>query len=219
MVLRGLVLALGALLLSAADYPDPPPALAPYIEDGRLKPGDYAWIEGSFADAPPGRKAEFEAIRSWADSCMAQAKNQARESLAAAGFRAASLDGVAIGPLVCRQATIYPRHPELTSYARLRQELVLATPVADSFLMAVGLAAELGNQGGGDTSVDSGGSQRDRADEPDADCPDEGLRDLHPDGGCPGQAAPQSASCDVVERGRKTCGSSAPCAGSPHSPP
>ena len=149
MALRGFALALGALLLCAADYPDPPPALAAYIQDGRLQPGDYAWIEGSFADAPPDKKAEFAAIQRWSDDCTAAAKAQAREALAAAGFPAASLDGVAMGPLPCRQAKFYPRHPDLTSYARLQQEMGLARPVAESFLMALGLAAELGNQGGG----------------------------------------------------------------------
>src|SRR5690606_36310203 len=131
----------------------PPPAqLEPYIVDGRLDPGDYAWIEGAFADAPPGRKAEFEAIQSWADDCMAEAKAQTRGALAAAGFPAANLEDVAIGPLACRQVTFSPRQADLRGYARLRQQMALARPVADSFLMAVGLAAELNNQlgGGGD---------------------------------------------------------------------
>lgn len=152
MILRSLAVALCGLVLCAADVPPPPAQLAPYIKDGRLDPGDYAWIEGSFADAPPDRKAEFEAIQSWADQCMAEANGVAREALAAAGFPAASLDGVAIGPLACRQAKLYPRTPEVTSYAQLREHMVLARPVADSFLMAVGLAAELNNQlgGGGD---------------------------------------------------------------------
>jgi hypothetical protein len=148
MVLRGFGLALGAVLLCAADYPDPPPALAPYVEDGRLLPGDYAWIEGSFSDAPPDKKAEFEAIQSWADNCMAEAEKEERDALAAAGFPAASLDEVAIGPLACRQAKLYPQHPDLTSYAKLHEQMALAQPVADSFLMAVRLAQELGNLGG-----------------------------------------------------------------------
>ena len=148
MILRSLALALCGLVLCAADYPPPPAQLEPYIKGGRLDPGDYAWIEGSFADAPPDRKAEFEAIQSWADTCMAGATAETREALVAAGFPAASLDGVATGPLACRQAKLYPRHPELTSYARLQQEMVLARPVAESFLIAVCLAAELGNQGG-----------------------------------------------------------------------
>jgi hypothetical protein len=149
MILRSLALALGGLVLCAADYPPPPVQLEPYIENGRLDPGDYAWIEGSFADAPPGRKSEFAAIQSWADDCIAGAKSQARDALAAAGFPAANLDGVAIGPLACRQAKLYPRHPDLTGYAQLREQMALARPVADSFLFAVGLAAELGNQLGG----------------------------------------------------------------------
>ena len=53
MVLIQAALAVSALLLGAAAEPPPPPAaLAPYIEDGRLAPVDYAWIEGSSADAP-----------------------------------------------------------------------------------------------------------------------------------------------------------------------
>ena len=150
MIFRNLLLPFSALFLCAAAEPPPPAALAPYVMDGRLLPGDYAWIEGSFADAPPDKKAEFEAIRSWAEACMDEAKDEAREALAAAGFPAANLDGVATGPLACRLAMIYPRHTDLTSYARLREQMALAKPVADSFLMAVGLAGELGNTGGGD---------------------------------------------------------------------
>jgi hypothetical protein len=148
MILRHLALPLCALLLCAADYPDPPPALAPYIEDGRLQPGDYAWIEGSFADAPPGKKAEFQAIQDWADRCLDTGKAEARVALAAAGFPTAGLDGVDIGPLACRQAKVHPRQVELTSYARLQQDMTLAKPVAESFLMAVGLATQLGGGGG-----------------------------------------------------------------------
>jgi hypothetical protein len=139
------MLAVGAVLLCAATAPPPP--LAPYIKDGRLDPGDYAWIEGSFADAPPDKKAEFQAIQSWADNCMAEAKEQARTSLASAGFPAASLEGAAIGPVICRQAKFYPRHTDLKSYAQLREQMALARPVAESFLMAVGLARELGSMG------------------------------------------------------------------------
>lgn len=148
MILRHLALPLCALLLCAADYPDPPPALVPYIEDGRLQPGDYAWIEGSFADASPGKKAEFLAIQDWADQCLDAGKAEARVTLAAAGFPTASLDGVDIGPLACRQAKVHPSQAELTSYARLQQDMTLAKPVAESFLMAVGLAAQLGGGGG-----------------------------------------------------------------------
>ncbi|HEY6816360.1 MAG TPA: DUF6624 domain-containing protein [Croceibacterium sp.] len=149
MVLRSFALALGAFVLCAADYPDPPPALAPYIDSGRLAPADYAWIEGSFAEASPEKRAEFEASQRWIDSCVAEAKEKTRDALAAAGYPAASLDDLPVGPLACRQAKHYPRHPELTSYAQLREQMALARPVADSFLMAVGLAAELGNLGGG----------------------------------------------------------------------
>lgn len=149
MIVRGLLLVACAALLCAADYPDPPAALQPYIKDGRLEPGDYAWIEGSFADAPADKQAEFQAIRDWAEKCIETATAEARESLAAAGFPDAGLDGVDVGPLACRQAKVQPRHAELASYARLQQEMALARPVAESFLMAVRLAAELGNQGGG----------------------------------------------------------------------
>lgn len=149
MRLRHLALPLCALFLCAADYPDPPPALAPYIEDGRLQPGDYAWIEGSFADAPPDKKAEFQAIQGWADRCIDAARAETREALAAAGFPAATLgDDTPVGPLACQQAKLHPRHAELTSYARLQQEMALARPVAESFLMAVRLATELGGGGG-----------------------------------------------------------------------
>ncbi len=147
---RAFLVQLAAVLLGGAGPPpDPPPALAPYIEDGQLRPGDYAWIEGSFADAPPDKNAEFEAIQRWADDCIAVAKAEARDALAAAGFSAADLEGVGIGPLACRQAKIYPQHPELTSYAQLQREMALARPVAESFLMAVRLAGELSNLGSG----------------------------------------------------------------------
>jgi len=51
MNLRGLLLALGAVVLCAAT--EPPAPLAPYVKDGRLDPGDYGWIKGRFDDATP----------------------------------------------------------------------------------------------------------------------------------------------------------------------
>ena len=51
MSVRNLVLPLCALLAGAAGDPPPPAQLEPYIEDGSLVPGEYAWARGRFADA------------------------------------------------------------------------------------------------------------------------------------------------------------------------
>ena len=126
MILRHLALPLCALLLCAADYPDPPPALVPYIEDGRLQPGDYAWIEGSFADASPGKKAEFLAIQDWADQCLDAGKAEARVTLAAAGFPTASLDGVDIGPLACRRFSTHVHELRLAKQALINPAVRLS---------------------------------------------------------------------------------------------
>lgn len=140
MILRHLALPLGALLLCAADYPDPPPALAPYIVDGEFRPGDYGFIKGRFEDATEQDKATGSAIGQWATRCIEQARAEARTTLASMGYPDARLDFTPMGPLLCRQATMAPYLPEIRTYAEFAEAVRQAAPIADAYLSAVWIA-------------------------------------------------------------------------------
>jgi hypothetical protein len=143
-MLRGMALTVAALLLCAATEPPPLPApLEPYVVDGELVAGDYRWAKGNFADATEQERADYRAINQWAAQCMESARAEARQRLAAMGYAEAQLKSIGAGPLLCRQVLL-PFMPEVTSYAEFEAHLRQAMPIADTYLMAVGLAEEIG---------------------------------------------------------------------------
>lgn len=136
MILKRLLPALGASLLVAAGEPPAPPELEPYIEDGQLQPGDYAWAKGRFDDASDEERAAFRAIAAWSSGCVEEAKSEAKEQLRALGFDTA-LDSMTVGPLLCRQVVFFPNLPAGTSFAAFREQAKAASPIADAYLFAV----------------------------------------------------------------------------------
>jgi hypothetical protein len=142
MILKSLMMALGAsLLIAAGEPPAPPPELESYIEDGQLQPGDYAWAKGRFDDASNEEKAAFHTIAVWSSRCIEDAKAEAKEQLRALGFDTA-LESTMLGPLLCRQVLFFPNIPAGTTFAAFREETKTATPIADSYLFAVRQAEE-----------------------------------------------------------------------------
>lgn len=142
MSVRNLVLPLCALLAGAAGDPPPPAQLEPYIEDGSLVPGEYAWARGRFADASDQDRADSSAINLWATRCIEEARAQARAALAAMGYPEARLDTASVGPLLCHQVTFAPYLPEVRSYAEFVEQVRAAAPLADAYLAAVEVAEE-----------------------------------------------------------------------------
>ena len=143
MVLRGFALALGALLLCAADYPDPPPALAPYIADGRLQPGDYGWIKGRFDDATAEEKAAYQAINAWRMACYEQSRETLRSELAKRGYPDVDLGNFSGGAEICQDTGFEPQVSDLSSFAAFSDELRQARPIVESYLLAVRFAEQV----------------------------------------------------------------------------
>lgn len=146
MNLRGLLLALGAVVLCAAT--EPPAPLAPYVKHGRLDPGDYGWLKGRFDDATPQEREAFQAIQGWATQCREAALAELRARLSERGYANPDLGMVFVGPLLCQQAMFFPE-TDKTSFAAFQQELAVARPVTEAYLAAVGSAAEIAAQGAG----------------------------------------------------------------------
>src|SRR5690606_24732591 len=105
--MRGLAVLGAALLLAApALATGPPPALAPSVEDGALRAGDYGWVRGAFDGASAEEKAAYESIVAWRDACQAEARSAMAAEVAALGAVLPADGNLYGGPLLCR--TAYP---------------------------------------------------------------------------------------------------------------
>src|SRR5688572_9145587 len=84
--MRGLAFLAAALLLAGpAVAAEPPAALAPYVEDGALRAGDYGWVRGAFEEAGAEDKATYETIIAWREACSAEARSAMAAEVAALG--------------------------------------------------------------------------------------------------------------------------------------
>ena len=120
---------------------EPPPALAPYVEDGALRAGDYGWVRGAFADASSEDKVAYQSIVAWRDACSAAAREDVRAELVALGA-ALPDDGMAYGgPLLCRVA-YPPKLDAIADYAGLEAAGARVFPLFESYMAAAKLAEE-----------------------------------------------------------------------------
>lgn len=134
--MRGLAF-LGAVLLAGpALAAEPPAALAPYVEDGSLRAGDYGWARGAFDGADPQDKAAYELIVAWRDACFEDAREELQTELAALG---ASLpdgeDTYSYGPLLCLAASP-PTLDAFANFAELEAASAGVMPLYASYLAA-----------------------------------------------------------------------------------
>lgn len=63
----------------------PPAALAPYVMNGTLMPGDFQWLRGYFPDASPVERANWAEIKDWAEKTKTLRTKIVREQLRAMG--------------------------------------------------------------------------------------------------------------------------------------
>lgn len=143
MLVRLLALCTTILLLPAAS--DPLPALAPYFQNGKFDPGDFAWMRGRFPGASPAERQSYAAINAWVAACHAKGIARAREELAAMGVQQADLSTIPFRDLECgavANAQSAPLHDTVT-WADFQQDLQEARPVAASFLIALRLAEQM----------------------------------------------------------------------------
>jgi hypothetical protein len=145
--MRIIALIIPSFWLLAAAAP-PPPALAPYIHDSRFDPGDYGWMRGRFDDASPADKASSEAISAWIDGCVAEGAAKVRAELRAMGVADPKLDHPASGDPLCAEVAAVPSPISTRSFAAFQREAAAARPVAETYLLAVRIAEEIGGPRG-----------------------------------------------------------------------
>ena len=137
---RLLTLLIPALVAAA---PAPPPALAPYIHDGRFAPGDYQWLRGKFDGASAAEVAAYKALEDWRLRCRASDMAETRAELTELGVKAgASLDTIPYRTLVCDQVATEPESLNLRDWNGFARDVALVRPIAQGFLTAVAMAED-----------------------------------------------------------------------------
>ena len=134
------------LLLSAAPAltEAPPAALAGYVADGLLKPGEFGWLRGAFTDATPAEVAAYRTITAWRERCHARDTVTTRAELVALGITpASSVDHLPYRTLLCGQVGAVPEPLDLTDWPGFARDVAVVRPIAQSYLAAVA-AAERG---------------------------------------------------------------------------
>lgn len=140
--MRGLAF-LGAVLLAGpALAAEPPPALAPYVEDGALRAGDYGWARGAFDGADPQDKAAYQSIIAWRDACFEDAREELQAELATLG---ASLpdDGMLYGNSLLCLVAYPPTLDAFADFAELEAASAQAIPLFASYMAAAEMAKEV----------------------------------------------------------------------------
>lgn len=146
-MLAFLLLALAAS--APATQPPPPVQLRTYIRAGRFDPGDYAWLEGAFADATPAARVSWRSIDAWQKSCFATGQARVRAQLVALGIRDPKLPPAPYGDPVCSSVSIYTgASAGRASFAQFRKDAATANPIARAFLFATRLAEDHGGPRG-----------------------------------------------------------------------
>jgi len=141
--MRGLAFFGAVLLLAGPALADEPPAaLAPYVEDGALRAGDYGWARGAFKGAGPQDKAAYESIVAWRDACFAAARDDMRAEVAALGGVLPDDDIPYGGPQLCRTA-FPPKLEAFPDFAQLEAASARVTPLFASYMAAADRAQSI----------------------------------------------------------------------------
>lgn len=142
-VMRTLALIFSVFLLTAATPPIPD-VLKPYIKGDRLDPGDYKWMKGRFPDATPEEKAQDKQVRDWLKASYMDALAKTRTELRGLGVAHPQLTGAPVGDFVYAQVASALDTSHWSSFAAFQHLLETAVPIADTYLMAVEAAKEIG---------------------------------------------------------------------------
>ena len=137
-MLQRLVLAALALVLTGET--PPPPVLTPYVTQGRLDPGDYGWMRGSFADGTPAQKAAWRDVTAWRDRCRAEQVAAIRTELAKRGVGVSSAGGGTGNGLCGDVGYAMPHGDRGGSWAGFQAAVARARPVAQAIVWSAALA-------------------------------------------------------------------------------
>ena len=133
-----------ALAAAAATAAPLPPALAPYVHDGKLDPGDWGWMRGAFTDAGPAQKAVWTAVRDWLSRCAAADRSTNLAELATLGIAIPPApDTGPLRTLVCAQAGFQPEGASAQDWPSFVRDAAVVRPIARAYLSAVAIAEEV----------------------------------------------------------------------------
>ncbi|MEO1731320.1 MAG: DUF6624 domain-containing protein [Pseudomonadota bacterium] len=125
----------------APDYPEPPPAIALRITDGRLELGQFEYLKGFFPDASEAEKASYAAIADWVKAC--KAKGQARLDAELTALGIASVESPLLrASTACLQVVMGDQFKDFTTYAELAEARRGARLVFDTLVQSVKRARE-----------------------------------------------------------------------------
>lgn len=146
-----LVLAsLGAMPVCVMARTPPPEVLAPYIHDGVFEPGDYAWLQGRFPEAPAQSKAQSLVLYQWLSQCRSDEQARLTRELVAMGVEHPRLPPAPYQDELCDAVGAVTFDYRWPSFQAFTQDLKEATPIADAFLWAVRLAGDEAHPAGTD---------------------------------------------------------------------
>ncbi len=136
-MVRSSVLALCASVLIAADYPDPPPVLAPHFDDGKFVPGSFGWMRGKFPEATEAEKTATAQVEDWVKKCFEEGGESAVEALAERGVSVADPWRLGSVPLICALVSTRPANlSAFKSFDRFQEVLGRTKPIVAAFLFA-----------------------------------------------------------------------------------
>lgn len=140
------------LLCAASPPPEPPPIpeiLKPYVKDGRLVPGDFGYLRQIQSDASTADEAGFAEFAKWQATCREQAKARVEAELRAMGISDPKIEGMISAPLICRMTSFWPLEAKKMSAAQFEAVRQRAGPLAETYLVAVRQAMQIGGPRGG----------------------------------------------------------------------
>lgn len=126
-----------------AQPPVPPAAITERVHDGVFEPGDFAWMRGRFADAPPNARQEWQTIEGWQRACKAVGAARARADLNALGVTPPETASLGSGDAVCEGVAMAKSAVNgIDRWERLNAAQREARPYVMTFLYATKLAEE-----------------------------------------------------------------------------
>lgn len=117
-------------------YPEPPPAIAERIIDGRFEPGNFEYLRGYFPEASEAEKAEYAAIDDWVEQCGEEGELRLNAELAELGvaLEGGNLIGAAS---LCQQVIRGEHFKDFASYPEVADAMRGARLVFDTLVQSI----------------------------------------------------------------------------------
>ena len=113
-----------------------PAALAPFVVDGRFRPGSFEWLRWSFS-ADPEEKARWKQLVAWAAAKAEARKKAVASDLTALGVGTARARGDCFDDEACGWIMVSGFLTGLPSWTAAEKALLEARPAAEGYILAV----------------------------------------------------------------------------------